>query len=152
MSAYGTGGKLRDYVGDAWDHFSLVYEFPGGISLNFTSKQAGFGYVDILCRLFGMNGALEAHYDGKSFLRMRDDLATGEVKNLYITGIDANIASFHNRIVAGDYANTTVAAGVRSTLATILGRTAAYGGAKVEWKEMLHRKKPLIAQLKGLKS
>ena len=39
-----------------------------------------------------------------------------------------------------------------SNLVTILGRTAAYTGEKVMWKDLVKSKKKLDANLKGLKA
>ena len=41
---------------------------------------------------------------------------------------------------------------VRSTLVTILGRTAAYGGQVVYWDQLLAEHERLDPNLKGLKS
>jgi myo-inositol 2-dehydrogenase/D-chiro-inositol 1-dehydrogenase len=53
LRATGTGGKTRDFVGDCWDHFSVIFEFPNKITTTFSSKQVGFGYEDIMCRVYG---------------------------------------------------------------------------------------------------
>jgi hypothetical protein len=45
-----------------------------------------------------------------------------------------------------------VAASVRSTLTTILGRTAAWRGARVSWDEMMSANEELGADLTGLRS
>jgi len=63
-----------------------------------------------------------------------------------------NIATFHAAIQSGDYANTTVPASVRSNLVTVLGRTAAYRGAVVGWKQILDDNEELEIDLAGLKS
>ena len=51
-----------------------------------------------------------------------------------------------------DYSNTTVPESVRSTLVTILGRTAAYEGRLVTWDEILRRNERLVPDLNGLKT
>jgi hypothetical protein len=45
-----------------------------------------------------------------------------------------------------------VAPSVRSNLTTILGRTAAYKGGLVTWKEMMKANEKWDAKLKGVKA
>jgi len=152
LSAYGRGGRKREFVGNCWDHFSVIYEFPNEVALTFDSKQVGFGYDDIACRVFGDNGSVDAHYFGKVMFKSRDDGVNGDVNNLYVTGIAANVATFHQSITRGDFSNPTVAPSVRSNLTTILGRTAAYHQTRVSWAEMMSKPEHFVADLKGLKT
>ena len=64
----------------------------------------------------------------------------------------SNIAAFHDSITRGDWSNPTVAPSVRSNLTTILGRTAAWRGARVSWDEMMSANEGLKADLSGLRS
>ncbi len=150
--AYGTGGRSRDFLGDCWDHFAVVFHFPGEIPVSFSSKQVGMGYDDILCRVYGLTGTADTHYFGKVNVRSKDDGYGGEIPNLYSDGVVRNIATFYDHIISNDYSNTTVAPSVRSNLTTILGRSAAYAGGEVTWKEIMAANKKLEADLKGLKS
>jgi len=152
LRAYGTGGKRRNFVGDCWDHFSVVYYFPKDIVLSFNSKQAGYGYEDIMCRIYGATGTVDAHYFGKVAFKSKDDYVSGDVGNLYTTGAEANIATFHDNVVQANYQNLTVAPSVRSNLTTILGRTAAYKNAEVTWEKMLQEQEHFVVDLKGLKA
>jgi myo-inositol 2-dehydrogenase / D-chiro-inositol 1-dehydrogenase len=152
LSAYGTGGKKREFVGDCWDHFSVIYEFPKEVVLTFDSKQVGFGYSDIMCRVFGDSGTVDAHYFGKVMFKSKEDGVNGDVNNLYVTGIESNVATFHKSITEGDFSNPTVASSVRSNLTTILGRTAAYHQTRVSWEEMMKQPEHFVADLKGLKT
>jgi myo-inositol 2-dehydrogenase / D-chiro-inositol 1-dehydrogenase len=152
LSANGAGGKKRDFVGDCWDHFAVVFQFPNEVLLTFSSKQAGFGYDDIMCRIYGTLGTADVHYAAKSRLLARDEVKDGDAPDLYQSGAAANIATFHNSIVKGDYSNPTVSTSVRSNLTTVLGRTAAYQKRLVTWEEMMRQQEPLAADLSGLKS
>lgn len=152
MSVQGTGGKARDFVGDCWDHFSLIYQFPKNILLTFSSKQVGYGYDDIMCRVYGNTGAADMHYFTKSTLRTKEQSLNVDPKNLYLTGAETNIAAFHESITKGDYTNPTAATSVRSNLATILGRMAAYRNTTVTWDEMIRKSEHLVADLQGLKA
>lgn len=151
--AYGTGGRKRDYVGDCWDHFAVIFYYPKDIMVSFSSKQVGFGYDDIMCRVYGVNGTADAHYSGDIMVRARDDIYNGgKASMIYAEGVTNNVKTFYDSIVKGDFSNPTVAPSVRSNLVTILGRTAAYKGGEVTWDEVLRTKEKWTADLKGLKA
>ena len=152
IKAYGTGGRSRPFLGDCWDHFSVLFFFPNDLVVSFTSKQAGFGFDDIMVRAHGETGTVETNYGGKCWLHSRDDIFNGETDNIYQVGVEHNIASFYQDITKGDCSNSTVAPSVRSNLTTILGRTAAYKRAEVTWEQMLKANEKWHYDLKGLKA
>ncbi|MGC8829874.1 MAG: Gfo/Idh/MocA family protein [Verrucomicrobiia bacterium] len=151
IKAYGTGGKTRPFVGDCWDHFAVIYYFPDDVVCIFCSKQVGFGYDDIMCRVHGTLGTVETHYGGKVTLRSREDAFNGETRNLYEDGAVRNIAKFYENITKGDFSNPTVAPSVRSNLTTILGRQAAYKNSEVTWEQMLRSGEKFEFDTRGLK-
>jgi myo-inositol 2-dehydrogenase/D-chiro-inositol 1-dehydrogenase len=152
VRAYGAGGKTRDFVGDCWDHFSVIFDFPNQVLATFNSVQVGFGFDDIACRVYGSKGTADLHYFSKSVIKCKEYSNAAEPGNLYTTGAESNIATFHAAITKGDHANPTVAPSVRSNLTTILGRTAAYENRVVTWEEMLRKAEPFVADLRGLKT
>lgn len=153
IKAYGTGGRARPFLGDCWDHFSLLFFFPDDLVISFTSKQAGFGFDDIMVRAHGTTGTAETNYGGKCWLHSRDDIFNGATENIYQVGVEYNIASFYENITKGDCSNPTVKPSVRSNLTTILGRTAAYKrGEIVTWDTMLKANEKWHFDLKGLKA
>jgi myo-inositol 2-dehydrogenase / D-chiro-inositol 1-dehydrogenase len=152
IRAYGTGGRSRPFLGDCWDHFSLLFYFPNDLVVSFTSKQAGFGFDDIMVRAHGTTGTVETNYGGKCWLHSREDVFNGDTDNIYQVGVEKNIASFYDDITKGECSNPTVKPSVRSNLTTILGRTAAYKGGEVTWDQMLKGNEKWHADLKGLKS
>jgi predicted dehydrogenase len=151
IEARGLGGRRRPFVGDCWDHFAVVYKFPGDVLVSFNSHQSGFGYDDILCRAFGLEGTLDTHYFGKVTFHSKEFRSSNEVGNLYSDGAITNIHAFYDNIAKGDFSNPTVAASVQSNLTTILGREAAYRNEVVTWNQMMKRKETFRADLKGLK-
>ncbi len=152
IKAYGTGGRARRFVGDCWDHYAVIFYFPNDVTVSFSSKQVGFGYDDIMCRAYGMNGTVETHYSGKVSLRTKDDAFNGDTRNLYEDGAVRNIAAFHEAIRQGDFTNATVPPSVRSNLTTILGRAAAYANREVTWAEMMQKNEKLEFDTAGLKT
>lgn len=152
IRAYGTGGRAREFVGNCWDHFAVIFYYPNDVLVSFSSKQVGFGYDDIMCRVYGMKGTADTHYAGKVTLRSNEDAFNGDTPNLYQDGAVRNIATFKEKLVNRDYSNSTVGPSVRSNLVTILGRTAAYKNREVTWDEMLRANEKFEADLGGLKT
>ncbi len=152
IRAYGTGGRTREFFGKCWDHFQVIYYFPNDVAVSFNSHQSGYGWDDIMCRVFGLTGTVDTHYAGRVAVLGKDVHSDGSSGNLYLDGPVTNIATFHDNITKGDCSNPTVAPSVRSTLTTILGRTAAYRNASVTWDEMMRKNEKLSADLKGLKA
>ncbi|HYK88955.1 MAG TPA: Gfo/Idh/MocA family oxidoreductase [Acidobacteriota bacterium] len=152
VRAYGTGGlKSRD-LGTCWDHFSVIYTFPGDIVLTFHSKQYGRGIDDICCRLYALEGVVDTHYFGEVNIKGKTPYEGGKVGDLYTNGAIRNIETFHRSITEGDWSNKTVGSSVRSNLTTILGRTAAYRRSEVTWDEMMKSDERLDPHIDGLKS
>ncbi len=152
LSAYGTGGRTRNFIGNCWDRFAVIFHYPGGLFVSFNSHQNGFGCDDILCRIHGTKGTIETHYGGNVIVKAKEARSEESSGSLYRDGAVANIAAFHQSIINGDYSNPTVPPSVRSNLVAVLGRTAAYERRVVTWKELLRHKYRLRADLKGLKA
>ncbi len=153
LKAYGAGGKVRDFVGNCWDHFAVIYHFPKEILISFTSKQVGKYWDDILCRIYGTEGTADTHYFGEVNVLCDDPLRAGRLGNLFADGVANNVATFHKSIAAGDFTNPTVTPSVRSNLTAILGRTAAYAQREITWDEMIKKnEKWEFEGLKGLKA
>src|SRR6185436_20983959 len=97
------------------------------VGIAFTSRQFdGFGTrpEGIRNRMFGTEGVLETEYGGQVLIRGKHFYRGGETPTIYEQGAVSNIAAFHDAIRRQDYGNVTVPESVRSTLVTILGRTA----------------------------
>jgi len=152
LKAVGAGGRARDFQGDCWDHFAVIFTFPKDVILTFSSKQFGTAYNDIMCRVFGTTGTAETHYGGKVWVRGHDEVFSGDTNNIYADGAINNIAAFHKSITDSKCDNPTVAPSVRSNLTTILGRTAAYQRREVTWTEMMKRSEHWEFDTRGLKT
>jgi len=155
VSAVGVCGRTVRPVGTCNDHFVLLFEYPDKIGITFSSRQIeghGTQPEGIRNRMFGSKGVLETEYGGQVIIRGENFYRGGRSPGIYKDGAVANIATFHNSIVEGDYENPTVEPSVRSNLITILGRTAAYRGEKVMWSNLVKSTEKLDAKLNGLKS
>jgi myo-inositol 2-dehydrogenase / D-chiro-inositol 1-dehydrogenase len=152
IRAYGTGGRKREFLGDCWDHFAVIFYYPNDVVVSFNSHQMGYGYDDIMCRVYGFKGTADTHYFGNVTVKAEEFHMDGSVGNLFTDGVVTNIATFHDNVTKGDCSNLTVPASVRSNLTTILGRTAAYKNGVVTWEEMMRKKEKFTPDLKGLKA
>ena len=152
IKAYGRGGRARPFLGDCWDHYSVLFFFPNDLIVSFTAKQVGFGFDDIMVRAHGETGTVETNYGGLCSLISRDDRFTGKTDDIYRVGVERNMAAFYENIDKGDWSNPTVPPSVRSNLTTILGRTAAYTGAEVTWDEILKAGEKWQFDARGLKA
>jgi len=152
IKAFGQGGRSRPFLGDCWDHYSVLFFYPNDLVVTFTAKQVGFGFDDIMVRAHGTNGTVGTDYGGKCWLHTREDRFEGATDNIYQVGVERNMATFYDNITKGDCSNPSVAPSVRSNLTTILGRTAAYRGAEVTWTQILQAKEKWELNTKGLKA
>lgn len=151
----GTGGRrVRVDVGDCWDHFALVYEYPGNVGMTFSARQfdAHGDPGGILNRVFGTQGMLSTKYGGDVLIRGGKDTfyRGGATTGIYKAGAEANVKSFHECILAKDTANPTLEPSVSSNLVSIMGRMAAYEGRPVTWTDVIASKAILQPDLTGL--
>ena len=136
------GRKGRVDVGDCWDHFALMFEFPGDVPWTYTSRQFDPGGVPggMVNNLIGSKGAFLSKFGGDIMIRGGKDTfwRGGKNPNIYKTGTDTNIGRFAAAIHGGDkdITRATVPLAVRSTLAAILGRNAAYQQGSLTWEEL----------------
>lgn len=153
IRAVGTGGRAVRPEGSIWDHFAVTYSFPNDYVLSFTCIQSIPGVPDeISARTFGSEGVIDTDYFGNVSIRGKKPYEGGSTGNLYTDGAVTNINEFHQAIVAGQYANETVAPSVRSNLTAVLGRCAGYAGGEVTWEDMIRRAEKLELDLTGIRS
>jgi myo-inositol 2-dehydrogenase / D-chiro-inositol 1-dehydrogenase len=151
VKALGTGGLRSRASGDVWDHFSLIFWFPDDALVTFYSKQYGAGADDIRCQMFGTEGTLDTHYAGDVNIKGKSNYPGGRDGNLYASGAQRNIATFHEQVTSGRFDYGTVAPSVRSNLTTILGRTAALKSAEFTWDDLMRSEETLDPHLEGLR-
>ena len=153
----GTGGRrVRIDVGDCWDHFALVYEYPNNVGITFSSRQfdAHGEPGGIINQMFGTKGVFNGKYGGDVMIRGGADTfyRGGSTKAIYKDGAIANIKAFHAQVLAKDAKNPTLEPSVNSNLVAIMGRMAAYEKRTVTWAEVIASKKKLPADLSGLQA
>lgn len=151
----GRGGR-PDNVGDASDHYALLFEFGKG-AVTFASRQyAGWG-SPFLCenRFMGSKGAFAGKFGGRVMIRggKENFWAGGESKNLYRSGSVSNVESFRAAIAAKDpQGNPTIEGAVETALLTLFGEHAAKAGHGVTWEEFIRDAVKVAPDLTGLKA
>ncbi|MEI6604547.1 MAG: Gfo/Idh/MocA family oxidoreductase [Verrucomicrobiota bacterium] len=155
VAASGTSGIARkDPHGDGHDVCSVVYQYANGLvhnhfgqALNNTSETA------LMAVFHGPIAQAQVNYFGKAFLRGGPKQYNGgAVENLYEAGAQRNIASFHQQISGGNFANDTVRRAVDGCLTCILGREAADRGVVLTMEQLLKENRRLTVNLEGLKA
>ena len=153
-SAMGASRVLRaDPHGNAHDIFTLIYEFPGGLLLNYHGEYLT-NHSDYRsdCTAQGRDGWLETSYTTRvRILGTKGGWRGGDVVNLYRAGAERNIAAFHRCITSGACDNPTLEPSVSATLTAILGREAARRRTKLTLDEVLRENRRLEPDLTGLK-
>jgi predicted dehydrogenase len=153
IRARGTGGRKVRPPGSIYDHFAIQYFFPDDLVLSFTCIQSTpFVKDEIRVRAFGSDGIFDADYYTGVMMRGREEGVRASVGDLYKDGTVVNINEFHDDILKGNFANSTVAPSVRSNLTAILGREAGYSGGELTWDALLKQNQKLQPNLKGLKA
>ena len=139
VRAVGSGGrKGRSDQGDAWSHFSLTYDYPGDVHVNFSSTQFGNKVgSDVMERFFGTRGKCQTPYSGPVRIEGEQAWTWAPAANSNIdSAVGEKQKAFIESITSGQFHNQAVDA-VDTTLTCILGRTAAYTGKPVTWEQLL---------------
>lgn len=149
LKATGSGGrKGRVDVGDAWDHFSVIYSYPNEAIIDFSSAQFTTGFSDLCVRICGSTGTVESHYGGQVIVRAKQgSYKGGQTAQIYKAGAAENIKNFCAAILTKGKPINSGESGVESTLTAIMGRTAAYTGKTVTWEEMIGSKEKVDLKL-----
>lgn len=152
VKASGTGGRAgRDQKAeDIYSHFDVVYYYPNGAHVSFSSVQFGKGQFDVNERFFGTKGQSQSPYSGA--LGIAGDEAwtwtgseSGQGAAFSAAGsFSDNLAQadsekqrgFVTSITSGKFHNQA-AAGVEAALSAMLGREAAYRNQELTWDELL---------------
>ena len=179
VKAIGTGGRrVREDVGNCWDHYDVTLTYPNEVHLNLNSFQAGKALSDVSIRLFGAQGVAELHYLGVVGIYGEQPWEwEGSVEataprlghaNIYSASEERpakNAAGFStdaleqadpekekafvNSITSGKF-HTQAAMGAETTLSTILARQAAYGGREITWDELFASGQTYDPELEGI--
>lgn len=157
VAAVGISRSVRPTPhGDSHDMYGITYEFANGLIWTHTGRHANgtTGPDDPLatCEFLG-DAYMKIGYGGRALIRGGSKhYAGGTIDDLYQAGAKRNIASFHQNILAGNFANDTVRMGIDSCLATILAREACLRKGRLTMEELRKENRKLEVDLTGLKS
>ncbi|RYG47534.1 MAG: Gfo/Idh/MocA family oxidoreductase [Chitinophagaceae bacterium] len=152
VHATGSGGrKGRPVIGDAWNNYQVLYQYPNDVNVSFHSTQIGPSFGDVCCRFIGSKGVAEAHYSGGVFINGENKWDSGiarsaseltaqqQASGVFLSSLhdaDANKEiAFIDSIINRKYLNEATS-GVNSTMTAILGRESAGAGRKMSWEEL----------------
>ena len=143
VSATGLGGRqvrTDPKYGNIWDHFSVVYEYAGGLKVFSNCRQMPGCVTDVSDQVFGTKGTAQLMQHrivagGKTWEYAESEKSP----SMYVQEHMDYFASLR----AGKPINDMESA-ANSTLMAILGRQAAFTGKKITWKQMAESKEDLL--------
>lgn len=135
IAARASGGRLqRSDDGNVYDHYDVVYEYPGGVMCHVAQRQMTGAFNEVVDRIYCEKGMLEA--PGRV---MTKDIS-GKITWAY-RGEPANMYQVcHNEWFAAIRAGKELNAGefmANSTMLGLLGREAAHTGQRITWDQLL---------------
>src|SRR5229473_2411279 len=155
LKVSGTGGRQGRPAndGDAFGNYNVVFHYPAGVDVTFSSTQFAKGWWDVTERFFGTKGTSQSPYTGPlgiwgdeawqaPMTPMKDksdsqafsvtgnftsnlEFADREKKKAFVESISSG--SFHNQ----------AAKGAEAAISCILARTAAYKNHEITWDEIM---------------
>jgi myo-inositol 2-dehydrogenase/D-chiro-inositol 1-dehydrogenase len=155
LKASGTGGRQGRPAddGDAFGNYNVVFHYPEGVDVTFSSTQFAKGWWDVTERFFGTKGTSQSPYTGplgiwgdepwqaagspaKDKAEPQAFSVTGTfTSNLEFADTEKKKA-FVESITSGNFHNQA-AKGAESALSCMMARTAAYKGHEVTWDELM---------------
>jgi myo-inositol 2-dehydrogenase/D-chiro-inositol 1-dehydrogenase len=154
VKASATGGRLgRPADGDVYGNYNVLFQYPGGVDVTFSSTQFAKGWWDVTERFFGTKGTSQSPYTGplgiwgdepwQSAGSAAKD--TPDSKGFSSTGnFSSNLESadaekkkaFVESITSGNF-HSQAAKGAESALSCMMARSAAYKEREVSWDELI---------------
>ena len=149
--------SVKQGPGDTSDHYNVLFEYAGGGSIAFMSRQYnawGASIGVIKNRHFGTRGALETDFGGLVHLRAAapGDTYRGKTDGLYKEGSVQQVRIFRESILGGKFDNPTVPPAVETNLLCLFARFAAEQKRTVTREELLKDTRRAQPDLAGLKA
>src|SRR5579863_285647 len=158
LKASAAGGRMGRPAndGDAWGNYHVVFQYPNGVDVTFSSTQFAKGWWDVTERFFGTKGTSQSPYVGPLGIwgdepwqdpgsQPKPADASKPQAAFSVTGnFSSNLEqadpekkkAFLESITSGKFHNQS-GAGAESALSCMMARTAAYTGHEVSWDELL---------------
>jgi myo-inositol 2-dehydrogenase / D-chiro-inositol 1-dehydrogenase len=145
LKASATGGRLgRPTDGDVYGNYNVVFSYPNGIDVTFSSTQFAKGWSDMNERFFGTKGVSQSPYSGPLGIWGDEawqpdpviDPATGKpVSNL--AEADPMKKKLFVESITSDEFHNQAAQGVETAISCMMAREAAYTGREITWDEIM---------------
>jgi len=154
LKASGSGGRQgRPQDGDAYGNYNVLFHYPEGVDVTFSSTQISKGWWEVTERFFGTKGTSQSPYTGPlgiwgeeawqsegSLVKDTGQVvfsATGKfTSNLEFADREKKKA-FVESIASGKFHNQADK-GAESAISCMMARKAAYTGREVTWEESLN--------------
>jgi predicted dehydrogenase len=156
LTASATGGRAGRPPGDgdAWGNYNVIFRYPDGVDVTFSSTQFAKGWWDVTERFFGSKGTSQSPYVGPIGIwgdepwQDPNSLTPKDASQPQVFSVTGNFRSnleqadpekkkaFIASITSGKFHNQA-AAGAESALSCMMARTAAYTGHEVSWDDTL---------------
>ncbi len=139
LRAYGNGGRISHppggTFGHIYDHFSIEYEYPGGVRMFSMNRQIAGADSRVANRVLGTKGSSNCQDTITASKQWRYD---GPMPEPY----QQEHRDFLAAIRSGKPINETKLV-AEATLTAMMGRESAYSGQVVEWDAMLNSQRSL---------
>ena len=152
LKASASGGRAgRPTDGDVYGNYDVLFHYPDGVDVTFSSTQFAKGWWEVTERFFGTKGTSQSPYSGPLGIWGDEPWqaegtpakdagqafsATGKfTSNLEFADREKKKA-FVESITSGNFHNQADK-GAESALSCMMARTAAYTGREVSWEETL---------------
>src|SRR5436309_3145297 len=153
LKASASGGRAgRPTDGDVYGNYDVLFHYPDGVDVTFSSTQFSKGWWEVTERFFGTRGTSQSPYTGPLGIWGEEPWqaegtpakdtgqtsfsATGKfTSNLEFADREKKKA-FVESITSGNFHNQADK-GAESALSCMMARNAAYSGREVTWEETL---------------
>jgi len=154
LKASATGGRQGrpPTDGDVYGNYNVIFHYPDGVDVTFSSTQFAKGWWDVTERFFGTKGTSQSPYTGplgiwgdEAWQYAASAKPAAEPQAFSVTGsFTSNLEladpgkkkAFVESITSGNFHNQA-AKGAESALSCMMARTAAYKGHEVSWDETM---------------
>lgn len=153
LKASAIGGRAgRPADGDVYGNYNVLFHYPEGLDVTFSSTQFAKGWWEVTERFFGTKGTSQSPYTGPLGIwgdepwQAEGSLAkdSGQVAFSTTGKFTSNLEfadrekkkAFVESITTGNFHNQADK-GAESALTCMMARTAAYTGREVTWEDTL---------------
>jgi predicted dehydrogenase len=144
VRALGNGGRqVRNYFGNIYDHFSIVYEYENGARGFHMCRQIPGCASDYAVKIAGSKGkcVVDCSRDRHEITGEKEWRYSGPKNDMYQTEHDELFKAIRDDkpINHGEWM-------ARSTMLAIMGRMAAYTGQVISWEQAMNSQESLVPE------